>query len=63
VPRFEKKADSSIYWLKHKIPIKIDGKITWDRFVETDKEAEEFEKQGIKKISLEKKKQEQGEGY
>ncbi len=63
VPRFEKRAKENKNWILHKIPIKINGNIVWDRFVETEQEAEEFKKQWIKKISIEKKKLEQGEAY
>jgi hypothetical protein len=63
VPRFEAKARQSNKWILHKIPIKIEWKIVWDRFVETNQEAQEWADKWIKKISLEKKKEEQGEFY
>ena len=63
VPRYEKEAKKSNNWILHKIPVKIGNEIVWDRFVETDKEVEEWKEKWIKKISLEKKKEEQGESY
>jgi len=63
VPRYRSEAKESKYWQTREIPVKIGDEIVWDRFVETDAEVEEWEKKGIKKISLEKKKEEQKDSY
>lgn len=57
VPYFESKVKESNRWNLQKIPIYVNNEIVWNRFVETDKEAEEFKKKGIIKISLEKKRE------
>lgn len=57
VPRYEKTAKESNNWILQKIPIKIWNKFVWDRFVDTEKEAKDW------KISLEKKREEQGESF
>ena len=63
VPRFEKSAKESKHWNTQKVPVKVWDNMIWNRFVETEKEVEEFKLKWIKKISLEKKKEEQGESY
>lgn len=63
VPRFEKTAKESNNWILHKVPVKIGNEFVWDRFVETEEEVQQWKEKGIKKISLEKKREEQGDSF
>lgn len=63
VPYFENKIKNNNKRTLQKIPIIKDWSLIWDRYVMTDKEMIEYKEQWIKKISIESKKQEQGESF
>lgn len=63
VPRFESKKKWT-NWYISRIPVIDDlWKLTWDRFVFTNKEVEEYKKKGMKKISIEKKREDLKEEF
>ena len=63
VPRNRRNVENDDKWYLSFKPIIENWKIVWDRFVETDKEKEEWSKRWIQKISLEDKKRKQKENY
>lgn len=63
VPYFQDKLQDDPNRIVRKKPIIENWQITWDRFVHTDQEYEEWKAKGIKKISLETKKRDQWEQY
>jgi len=63
VPRFEDKVKWTSWYISRVAVLDWKGELTWDRFVFTNKEVEEYKKKWIKKISLEKKREDQGENY
>lgn len=63
VPYFEDRFKDDKNRIVHRQAVIENGEITRDRFVRTDEEMEQYKLQGIKKISLETKRRDQGDNY
>ena len=63
VPRHKRDIDWNEKWTLSEVPIMKDNEIIWDRYVHTDEEAQEWLDRGVRKVSLESIKREQGENF